>query len=414
MSNQYNVSNLIAPEAVAILQAINSFIRLGNRRWENMFIGKNYMPGDTINLRLDNYYNVQRGNVVTTEDIVEATIPLTIQPLFSVPILYQPTDLQRDIADFSQEFILPAVRAISAQINLAIYLSALTQVAHFTGDITAPLNTLKAITAVLPVMSVLNMNNYGKNLVIDPFNYYQMVNSSTIQNSFLPQLNKAITIEASIGRLSSLEIFQDTSISPFVSGTWAAPGAVTVAATVADGNTITLQGLTAGATIKAGDLISLEGVFEWDSVGQKQLSLTKQLTVTANATASVGGTATLTVYPALISSGPRMNYITPGASPNQVLVNTVVTAVVNSTVGYSNSLAFTDRGLALALPPLVPMDSPYSFVSTDPKSGISMRVSKSAEVLNNQNILRLDAQMGLTWINDQAVRLISSNGAFYP
>jgi hypothetical protein len=409
MANVYLTSTLIADEAVAILQAINSFIRLGNRRWEGMFIGKDYMPGETINLRQDNYYNVSRGDVITAQSIVEASLPLTIQPLFSVAINYKPTDLQREIADFTEEFIMPAVRAISAQINFAIYAAALVQVAHYTGDITAPLNTLKSIAAVNPLMDTLNMNNYGRNLVIDPYNYYQMVVSSTLQNQFLPSLNKAITIEASLGRLVDFEIFKDTSISPYVTGTQTAGGNRTVTASTSDGATLTVSGFTVGATINAGDSFTLEGVYEWDSVGQKPLAQQKQLVVTAPATVG-GATVTLSISPALISTGPRQNYYTPGASPNTVPAGTVLSFLFNDTSGYINNMAFTDRGIALALPPLVAMDSPYSFVSTDPKSGISMRVSKAAQILENQNTLRLDAQMGLSWIPEQAVKLVSSLG----
>lgn len=407
MANQYLTSALIAPEAVAILQSINSLIRLGNRKWEGMFIAKNYAPGDTINLRLDNYYNVQRGDVVVTEDIVEASIPLTIQPLFSVPILYTPTDLERDIVDFTQEFVEPAVRAISAQIDYAIYVAAQTQIAHATGDITAPLNTFLSLSSVNPIMDTLNMNNYGRNMVIDPYNFNSLLSSSDLRNSFLPTLNKAITLDAQLGRLAGFEVFKDSNFLPFISGTHTAGGNITVSVAVQTGSSIILTGLTPGATFVAGDTLNFTGVQEWNSVGQTPIQQIKQLVVTANGTADGTGTVTLATYPPLINTGPRQNFFTRGTSPNQIPAGTVVTSPTNTTVGYMNNIAFTDRGLALALPPLIKMDSPYSFVSTDPQSGISMRVSKDAQILNNKNVLRLDAQMGLTWVNDQAVKVLS-------
>lgn len=413
MANTYLTSDLIASEAVALLQSINSLIRLGNRRYEGMLVAKQYAPGNTISLRLDNFYQVQRGDAVTATPITEADVPLTMQDLFSVAIAYDPTDLQRKIVDFSKEFIVPAVRAISTQINAAIYQAALTQVANYTGDISAPLNSIKSVASVNPLMDTLNMNNYSRNLVVDPYNYYQLVTNSDTRNSFLPSLNKALTIDARLGRLVDLEVFKDTGVSKFVSGTHTPAtlgGDITVTTAITTGTTMVLGGFASGATVNEGDLITLTGVYAMDQVGQKPLSQQKQVVVTTGGTASVGGALTIEVFPAFTNTGSRINFFTPGTSPNQVPAATVVNFVTNSTSGYINNLAFTDRGIALVMPPLPRMDSPFSAVATDPTSGVSMRISRSADVLNNVNTLRLDAQMGVRWINDQSVKLVSALG----
>lgn len=415
MANTYLDSNLIAPHAVAILKAENSLIRLGNREYEGLLEQRIFKPGNTINLRLDNYAVVQRGDIVTSQDIVEKSISMTINPLYSYPVTYTPTDLQRDIVSFIDEVIKPGVRAIASAINNDIYTAALTQIAHFNGDITAPLNTFNSINGLNPQMSVLNMNNYGRNLVVDEYNAYALTGSSDIRNSFLTTLNSQITLDAQLGRLAGFEIFRDTSLTPFISGTHAASGDITVATAVGSGTTIALQGFTSGATVVAGDLLQFAGIYEWDVIGQKPLlSVPKQLVVTTGGTAGVGGTLSISVYPELIASGPRQNFYVPGASPNQIPVNAVVDFITNSTLGYSRNIAFTDKGLALCIPPLEPMDSPYSFVHTDQDTGISMRVSKTAEVLNNKNVLRIDAQMACTWINDQATMKIAQNVSNIP
>jgi hypothetical protein len=411
MSNNYLDSNLVLPHAVAILKSVNSLLRLGNREYEGRFTARTYAPGSTLNIRLDNFMEVQRGDVVTPVDIVEASKTLTILPLFSVPITYTPTDLQRDIISFVDEVIAPGVRAISSQLNNTIAQTLLTQVSHYTGDITAPLNTFKSISSVNPVMTSLNMNNYQRLLVVDPYNLNELQSSSTLQNSFLPSLNKEITLDAKLGRLAGFEVFQDTSLSAFVSGTHTASGNITVTTAVSSGTTIILGGFTSGATVLPGDLFSLAGVYEYDRVGRKQLPINKQFCVVIGGTAGGGGTIAITFAEALVADGPRQNFIVPGASPNQIPVNAVATFLTNSTNGFMNNAAFTTRGLALAIPPLERMDSPYSFVHTDPDSGISMRISKTAEVLNNKNVLRLDAQLAVTWINDQAVRLVSKLAA---
>jgi hypothetical protein len=407
LNNTYALSSLVAQNAVSILKSINNFVRLGNSEYTNMFTAGLYAPGDTINLRLDNFAKTQRGNTVTAEAIQEATIPLTILPLFSHAVSYYPTDLSRNIIDFSKEVIAPAVRSISTQMDAAIALGALTQISHFTGDPTAPMNTYKSVSAVNPLMDKLNMNNYDRFMVIDPDNSNELISSDYLRNSFLDNLNKDITLDSRLGRLAGFELFKDTNIKPFFSGTHAAAGDITIETPVSSGSTLALQGFTAAATIKAGDLLTLEGVYEYDSVGQTSLNILKQFTVTADATANGSGDANVTVFPPLIADGTRQNFFVPGADPNVIPANTVVNFVTNTTSGYMNNVAFTGKGLALCIPPLHPMDSPYSVVHTDPETGISMRVSKTADVLNNVNILRIDAQMAFTWINDQCVRKIA-------
>ncbi len=409
--NTFDLSSLVAPRAVAILASMNSLVRLGNRGNSQMFVAKDYAPGDTINLREDNFFVGSRGDTVTAEDIVESTVPLTIQPLFNVTVNYKSSDLQRDIVSFTSEIIEPAVRRLSTMINDSIYNAALTQLAHYTGDITAPLNTFQSVSGINPVMTTLDMNKYGRNLAIDPYNFNQLVGSSDLRNSFLPSLNEKITIDATLGRLAGFEIFQDTSIAPMVTGTHDAAGAVTVTTLVTSGSLITLGGFNPGATFVAGDLFTVLGSYEWAAVSQRQITQQKQLVVTAPAVADITGAVTLSVFPAIITTGPKTNVFTPGTSPNQIPAGAVVLFETNFTSGYLNQLAFTDRGLQLALPPMLPLHTATSFVSTDPATGISLTVSQQADIYANVNTLRISGQMGVTWLQNQCVRVLTNTGA---
>lgn len=409
MSNTYLTSSLISKEAVAIFEAENSFMVTAHHEYENMFNDNTYKSGDTINVRLDNFYVGARGDTVTAEDIVEASVPLTIQPLYSVPITYKPTDLQREIADFGAEFIQPAVRRIVKMINSDIATASLTQVAQYTGDITATLNSFTALNAVNPLMDTLNMRNNMRYLSLDPFNAYTVQGNSTIQNSFVSPLNKDVTMDAQMGRLAGLDIFKDTSIVPFISGTHAAAGNITVKTQVTSGSTIVVTGLTpTTGTFNVGDVFKLAGVFEYDQIGRAGISVNKAFTVTAvSGPADGSGDITLTVFPEIVNSGPRQNFITPGTSPNAIPAATVLTVNTNTTTGFINNIAYTDRGLIACMPPLERMDAPDSYVMSDKKSGVSIRVSKTADVLNNLNVMRLDAQVAYRWIPNQAVRLLA-------
>jgi hypothetical protein len=406
MANTYLTSNLISESAVAIFKIENSFIPTAYRKYENMFSQNTYKPGDTINVRLDNFYEGARGDSVTAESIVEASIPVTIAPLYSVAIQYRPTDLQRKIEDFADEFIAPATRRLAAMINRDIQQASLTQVNYFVGDDAANLNTFASLDQVNPVMLNLSIDPaYRKYASLSPKQAQQMRSSSTLQNSYVSPLNKDITMNAALGHLAGFDIFQDQSITNFTAGTHAAAGDITVKTAVASGSSVVLTGLNVGATFKAGDVFSIDGTYVYNQTLRIATSTNMQFTVLENATADGGGDVTLSIYPAIQMTGPRKNVFADGGD-TQIAAGSVVNVVASHTP----NICYSERGLIACMPPLQPMDSPYSATTTDREYGISIRVSKSAEVLENMNILRLDAQVAYKWVPGQAVRLISAVG----
>lgn len=404
MSNTYLTSNLISKEAVALFGVMNSFIATGYRKYENMFSDATYKPGDTINVRLDNFYVGSRGDVVTAEDIVEASIPIQIRQLYSVPIAYTPTDLQRKIADFSDEILTPAVRRIVAMMNKDIALAALTQVTYWEGDPSSNLNSFASLDQVNPIMDNLAMDSiYKRYASLNPTQVQQLRSAASLQNSFLPMLNKDITMDAKLGHLAGFDIFKDQSLTGFIAGTHQTSGTITVLTAVSSGNQITVTGLTPSIQniFQAGDPISITGTFEFNPITRAPTSRAMQFAVQANASSDGSGHAVLTVSPTIQFTGPRQNIY---SSTNQIPAGAVVNVVGN----HLPNVAYTERGLVTCMPPLAPMDSPMSSVSTDTRYGVSMRVSKSAEVMNNKNILRLDGQLAFSWVPGQAIKVITS------
>lgn len=401
-TNSYVTSQLVADEAVAVFQVNNSFISTAYRKYESMFSNTTYAPGDTINVRLDNFFIGSRGDSVQAEAIVEDKRPLTIKPLFSIPILYTPTDLQRKIVDFSAEFIQPAVRRLVTMMNEEIVNDALTQVGYWTGSPTANLNSFASIDSINPIMSNLGMDKAYKRYISLSANQLQQLRSaSSLQNSFVEPLNKEITMNAQLTRLANFDLYEDQSITSFTAGT--AAGTITVNAATGSGNTIALAGVTSGTTFVAGDVIRIAGVFEFNQIYRKSTGRVMQFVVQQNVT-STGGVTTIVVLPFLFE-GPRANVIALGS----VIASG---ALVTTVTDHQPNFAYTERGLIACMPPLEPMDCPNSSVTTDKKYGVSIRVSKTAEVLDNKNVMRVDCQMANLWIPQQSVRVVAALNQF--
>lgn len=399
MSNTYLTSQLITPEAVAIFEASCTFIPTAYKKYDGMFTAKTYAPGDTINIRLDNFFIGQRGDSVTAEDIVEASIPLTIAPLYSIPIAYTPTDLQRKIVDFSQEFLMPAVRRVRAMMNADIALNVLTQVNYYQGDTTAPINSYASLDSINPLMTNLAMDPaYRKYCAMSPDDMHSLRSNATLQNSFVSPLNKDITVDSRVSRLAGMDIMAEEQIIRFFGGTKAITGAADFQIASFTATTITIKNAVNGdQTFTAGDLIYLPATFAFNQVTRQSTGRPMAFAITTTPALTSGNQVTVSIYPNMILSGPRQNMASTPA------VNDVVKAVPD----HMANVAYTERGLVCAIPPLERMDSPESYTFTSPKTGISMRVSKTAEVLNNKNILRLDCQMATTWVPQQNIRKVS-------
>lgn len=406
MANSYLTSNLISKEAVALFKIFNSFIATGYRKYENMFSDSTYKSGDTINVRLDNFYIGARGDAIAAEDVVEASVPVTIRPLYSVAITYTPTDLQRKIADFNDEILMPAVRRLIAMMNRDIATAALTQVNFFTGDASANLNTFASLDQVNPIMDNLAMDPaYKRYASLNPTQVQQLRSATTLQNSFVEPINKEITMDAALGRLADFDIFKDQSISRFTAGSHLAAGDITVKTAVSSGTTIVLTGLTINETtvFKAGDVISIAGTSEFNQITREPTGREMQFAVQEDADSDGSGDVTITVFPSIQFTGPRKNIFADGGD-TEIAAGSVVTVVASHTP----NICYTERGLITCMPPLQPMDAPESSTTTDKDYGVSIRVSKTAEVLENKNVIRLDAQLATRWVPQQAVRLVSA------
>lgn len=403
MPNVFSTSDLVEV-AAAEFKALNVLVGAGYRGdYANKFNKGSYKPGDKLSIKNDNFFVGSRGDTVTAEDFVESTYDLQIRPLYSVAIEYTPTDLKRKIEDFRRDIVRPAVRRLNAMIDKDIADLAKTQITHYTGDPASFLNSYESVDVINTLLDNMNANNYERYLATNPKNAQTLRAAATLQNSFLQVLNRDITLNARIGRLADLDMMKDNALSAHTSGTHTAAGDITVNAEVASGGSIVLAGVTVGATFKAGDRFTITGVKGWDRINGRPTDDDLTFVVQEDVTAA-SATPTITVLPSLIADGPRQNFFVEGADPNAI----PAAAVVNFLSGtFLNNIAFTSRGLICVIPPLERMDSPESNVFTDATYGFSLRMSKTAEVLNNKNIMRLDAQAAFTFVPDQAAVLLS-------
>jgi len=397
---------LIGRDAAYEWKNNNTFLATATRDYDRMYDANAYYnPGETIYVRLPNNYLTQEGDSVTAKDVKEAVTPIVLEPLLSVPLTYTTTDLTTKVgmANWKKRVLYPAMRSLVSQLNLKIALKAESQVSNYVGDETSNINSYADIdNAAASLDELANSRAIKRYASLSVRQSASLRQSATLQNSFVEPLNREITYTSKLGRLADFDMFVDQSIPYHTTYTGDRSG-VTVKTTVTTSgtNTIVLTGFTPNDpnVVLVGDVFEIAGVNSVNPITLADTGVTRKWVVTANANADAGGDASVSVEPAIIfdTDNARRNVTAAPAATN----------VVTFVAAHHVNMAWSEDGLCVVCPKLAPLDSPYSVTVQDPDSGYSLRLSKSAEVLDNQNIFRLDVLWGATWLDDRAVRILS-------
>lgn len=408
MANTLITSSLLSKEAAARFRLSNTFYATANHTYDNMFTDNTYEPGQTVNIRLKNFGKVQRGDTVTAVDIVETSLPLKLKALYSYPVTYTTTELSVELTAmlWKERVFMPGVDALIAEINKDIAAEAALVTYNWYGTVGTYVNTFATVDQVSAQMDEMAIPMYKRYMALNPANSSAL--KSSLQNAFNQTLNTEISLQSKLGHLSTFDMFSEQLIATHNAYTAGPLGTPIVNGAVSSGNSIVLSGLTGGITgiFKAGDVIEIDDVYKVDPIAKSDTNRKMQFVITADADSDGGGACTILVSPTIIgdSTNPNQNIINQPPIATNVIPNG---AAVTRPTTHKANIAYTQESLYMVMPPLAKMDSPDSETTIDPETRVSLRVSKTSEVLNNRNIMRIDALVGFLWIPTHTWRVIS-------
>ena len=407
MANTFINSTLLSKEAAAHFRLNNTFYGTANHAYDGMFTDRTYDPGDTVNIRLRNFGKVQRGNTVTAVDIVETSLPLTLQQLYSYPVTYTTDDLSTKLRanTWMDRVFYPGVDALIASINKDIAANAALVTYNWSGTVGTQINTFAAVDTISAQMDEMAIPMQNRYFAMTPSNSSAL--KSSLQNAFNQTLNTEISLQSKLGHLSTFDMFSEQLIATHTAYAGAL-GTPIVNGAVTSGNTIVLSGCTPSITglFKAGDVVEFTDVFKVDPIAKSNTGREMQFVITADADSTAGGACTILVSPTIIgdSTNPNQNIInSPAVATNEIPNGSALTRPAT----HKANIAYTNESLYMVMPPLAPLDAPESSTFKDPETGVSIRVSKSAEILDNKNVMRMDVLCGFLWIPSHTWRIVT-------
>lgn len=153
--------------------------------------------------------------------------------------------------------------------------------------------------------------------------------------------------------------------------------------------TLVVEGLTTTTgTVTKGTVFTVAGVYAVHPQTQETLDELQQFVVTADATADGSGYATLSISPAMYTTGSRQNI---ASFPQD---GDAITPVGADLTGYKQNLAFHRNAFRLATVPLI-MPKNAEFAAQHTYNGITMSVVYDWDQLKRSMVLRMDILGGL-------------------
>lgn len=389
MSNQLATTNIVAKEALAILQNMMAFAKNCNRDYQDEF-GSNenrgYAPGQTINIKKPPRYTYREGRVAVPQATIEQTVPLT---LFQggTDINFTSFEKTLTLVQFERK-----MRAAMAAVVNEIERKGLDLARRSIGNLVGTVGTLPTTqAAAYALMTQGNqklqemgapVGDGGTNLVVNP-----AMNAAVLQGfaglfnnqGIVSQGMKTGLVQNAFG--FNVELGQN--VTRHLNGTQAA-GTATVSGAGQTGSNLTVAAL--GGTITQGTVFTIAGVNAVNPQSRQDNNSLQQFVATANV---ASGATSIPIYPAITATGA---FQTVTASPANAAAITIVGA---ASAGYDSNILFHRDAFTLAM---VPMDEPEAGmgakVSQISDDGFTVKVTKVYDGVNDNNLMRLDVLYG--------------------
>jgi hypothetical protein len=371
MANTIVTPSIVAKEALRLLDNNLVFGSLVNRAYEDEFDKKSNgnRIGDTVLIRKPVRYTVRSGAVASPQDTTEKTVSLQVNTQEGVDLQFSSSDLSLKIADFSDRYLKSAMIQLANSVDLK--LAALYKdVWNWVGTPGTALTTFAGFTKAPQRLDEMAVPDADRVAALNPADKWGLIGGFT--GFFAPEITKSAIMRAKLPPLGSVDAYSSQNVPTHTTGARGGTPLVNGAAqnVAYDGSNqqnLVTDGWTATTgSLKKGDVFTIAGVFAVNPVTKAVLSYLQQFVAKADATADGTGNMTLSVSPAIITTGP---YQTVSAAPAD---NAAITNLGSNSTGYPQNVVFDRNAFALAM---VPMELPK--VRSVPRAR-PIRVSRSA------------------------------------
>lgn len=386
MANTFLTADMITKEALRVL--VNNMVMAKNMGRElNKEWNQDRKIGETVRVRKPARYTVRTGKTYSAQDITEEYTSVSIDTMKGVDVQFDSSDLALNIQSFSDIFLKPAVSRLAHEIDYDC-LSLFEDVHSVSGS--AGSGTFDADT-VLTAKAILDENSTPsdpmRKLIVDPRAEIKAV--SSLKGLFHSQKEIAEQYRTgSMGAALGFDWYASQNVNRHTVG--AHGGTPLVNGATQTGTSLVTDGWTNSAAIlNKGDVFTIAGVYKLNPANQRSTGQLQQFVVTSDVSADGTGAATISIYPAITTSGATA---TVTASPAD---NAAITVLGTASATSAANLAFHQDAFKLVFVEL-PQPKGMDMASTIsvPEIGMSISFVRGFDISDRSFKSRLDVLYG--------------------
>ena len=398
MSNNLLTISKITNEALMVLENELTFTGQVDRNYDDQFAVVGAKIGQTVNVRRPGRFIGAIGPTLVVEDFNETSVPVTLSTQFQVSTQFTTQDLALSLDMFSDRILKPAIATVANKMDRDGLLVAKNNTANIVGTAgTAPTGLITYLTAAAYLDSEGAPRDGRRSCTIEPFTSSTIVDS--LKGLFVPteSISKQYA-KGLMGRDSGgMNWYMDQNV---VSQTFGSYSSATLSCNVttatgfltsgwAYSSNITIGSASAASTLNQGDTFTIAGVYAVNPQNRQSYGKLRNFVVQSTVAIGSGGSATVTVVPAVITAGQFQNVsvTSSGSQTATPFNNTGVTSPQNILMHRN---AFTLACADLELPEGVH----FAGRASDKELGLSIRVVRQYTINNDSIPTRLDVLYG--------------------
>lgn len=398
MANSLLTPTAVTRKAIAILHQKLNFIGSINRQYDDSYAIPGAKIGDTLKIRLPNQYTVRTGSALSTQDVQENSVTLQMATQKGVDLNFSSKDLTLTLDDFATRIIEPAMAVLAANIEADAFSMAL-DVYNVVNNIGSAA-TLKAALGARKLLVDSLAPGDARTLILNTQDNLDLVDG--LKGLF--QDSKEIAQqyrEGKVGRTAGFgDIYENTLLPSQLTGTSASATGYTVNGAVTANGSSSVVVQTGTTTFKKGDVITFAGTNRVHPETKADTGVLHNFVVTAD---YAGGAGSISIAPAIYTSGGRQNVVSTGIANSAAIVK-----VGGASAVYKPSLAFHKDAFAFVSADLMMPDG-VDWKAREVFDGISMRIIRQYDINSDNLPCRLDVLYGYQTLRAQLAARILSN-----
>lgn len=392
MTNSLLTPQQITREALRVLHNKLTFIGAINRQYDDSFAKSGAKIGDTLKIRLPNQFTVRSGATLAAQAVNEQSVSLQVGTQKGVDMNFSSVDLTLSLDDFSSRILEPAMAVLAASLEA----DAVSMYKDVYQQVGTPGTTPNTLLTYLQARA--RLNNSLAPMDANRTAHLSPLATATIVDALKGLFQDSSAIreqyrEGSMGRTAGFDWYENPLVPTHTNGGKVAGVTTAASGSVGSGATLNVAGVANADTFAKGTVFTIAGVYEVHPETKAVTGRLQQFVVAADATMS-GTTGSLTISPAIVTSGATQNV---SAAPGN---GAALTFVGSANTAYEQELAFHRDAFAFATADLV-MPKGVDFAAREVYDGVSMRIVRAYDINNDAFPCRIDVLYGYQTIRPQ-------------